>query len=73
MTLSKGDAHQSDESSLRSTLNALELPPEAIPLFLKHIRNFCESHGGENHYQELLTLLRPLEKMAHSFEKEKHL
>jgi hypothetical protein len=68
----KVDATQPDESSLRSTLKALELPPEAIPLFLAHIRNFCESHGGEKHYNELLAMLRPLERIAHPSEEIKH-
>jgi hypothetical protein len=38
-------------------LRALDLPEEAIPLFLAHIAQFCQDHGGQRHYSELLALL----------------
>lgn len=38
-------------------LQALDLPPEAIPLFLQHIEQFCHAHGGDKYYGELLALL----------------
>jgi hypothetical protein len=39
-------------------LRALDLPPEAIPLFLDHIEAFCAAHGGQRHYVELMTLVQ---------------
>ena len=38
-------------------LRALDLPPEAVPLFLEHIASFCHAHGGARHYAELLELV----------------
>jgi hypothetical protein len=38
-------------------LRALDLPPEAVPLFLEHIARFCHDHGGARHYAELLELV----------------
>lgn len=43
---------------MREILHSLELPDAAIPLFLQHIEDFCQRHGGENHYAELLALVR---------------
>lgn len=39
-------------------LRALDLPPEAIPLFLDHIEAFCAAHGGQRHYAELMALVQ---------------
>ncbi|MCE3602134.1 hypothetical protein LXA47_00715 [Massilia sp. P8910] len=44
----------SDEQEI---LRALDLPEEAIPLFLAHAARFCIDHGGQRHYGELLVLL----------------
>ncbi|WP_166888727.1 hypothetical protein [Massilia sp. CCM 8734] len=38
-------------------LRALDLPEEAIPLFLAHVAQFCRDHGGQRRYGELLALL----------------
>ncbi|HEX8615583.1 MAG TPA: hypothetical protein VF800_30230 [Telluria sp.] len=38
-------------------LRALDLPDEAIALFLAHIAQFCQDHGGQRRYAELLALL----------------
>lgn len=42
---------------MQETLRSLDLPVEAVPLFLQHIAQFCECHGGEKYYQELLNLV----------------
>ena len=39
-------------------LRALDLPPEAVPLFLAHLDAFCTAHGGERHYAELMALVQ---------------
>ena len=44
-------------SDAQDILSALDLPPEAVPLFLEHIAQFCHAHGGERHYAELLALV----------------
>jgi hypothetical protein len=41
----------------QAILRALDLPDEAVPLFLDHIAQFCHAHGGERHYAELLALV----------------
>ncbi len=46
-----------DSLTRQAILQALDLPPEAIPLFLQHISQFCHAHGGEQHYGDLLALL----------------
>lgn len=38
-------------------LRALDLPVEAVPLFLEHIVTFCHAHGGERYYAELLAIV----------------
>ncbi|WP_167239487.1 hypothetical protein [Massilia genomosp. 1] len=38
-------------------LRALDLPEEAIPQFLAHVAQFCQDHGGQRRYGELLALL----------------
>ena len=40
-----------------AVLRALDLPEEALALFLDHIASFCGEHGGERHYAELLALV----------------
>ena len=47
-------------SDTHDVLRALELPDEAIPLFLEHIAQFCHAHGGERHYAELLAMVARL-------------
>lgn len=44
-------------SEREDILRALDLPDEAIPLFLAHIERFCTEHGGQRRYGELLALL----------------
>jgi hypothetical protein len=44
-------------SDAQAILRALDLPAEALPLFLEHIAHFCQAHGGERHYAELLALV----------------
>lgn len=44
------------EAEMQEILEALELPEEAIPLFLQHISDFCHCHGAEKHYQELMQI-----------------
>ncbi len=41
----------------RALLDALDLPPEALPMFFEHISDFCQAHGGKRHYAELLALV----------------
>ena len=38
-------------------LRALDLPAEAVALFLDHVATFCDAHGGERRYAELLAML----------------
>lgn len=45
---------------MNDILRELDLPEEAIPLFLDHIAQFCEAHGGERHYAELLAMVARL-------------
>jgi hypothetical protein len=47
-------------SDTQAVLGALDLPEEAVPLFLDHIARFCHAHGGERHYAELLAMLARL-------------
>lgn len=44
-------------SDQHDILRALDLPDEAIPLFLAHIERFCNEHGGQRRYGDLLALL----------------
>lgn len=44
-------------SDAQDILGALDLPDAALPLFLEHIVQFCEAHGGERHYADLLALV----------------
>jgi hypothetical protein len=46
------DAHE--------VLRALDLPEEAIAPLLDHIAQFCQAHGGERHYAELLAMVASL-------------
>jgi hypothetical protein len=45
---------------MNDILQALDLPEEAIPLFLDHIAQFCNAHGGARHYAELLAMVARL-------------
>lgn len=51
------------ETEMQDILNALELPKEAVPLFLQHITDFCQRHGSEKYYAELLQLARTYSKV----------
>ena len=44
-------------SDVKDVLRALDLPDVALPLFLDHIAQFCEAHGGARHYADLLALV----------------
>lgn len=44
-------------SDQEDILRALDLPEEAIAPFLAHIAQFCQEHGGQRRYGELLALL----------------
>jgi len=44
-------------SDTEAILGALDLPPEALAPFLAHIERFCQEHGGERRYGELLALV----------------
>lgn len=45
---------------MNEVLRALDLPEEAVALFLDHIAQFCHDHGGERHYAELLAMVARL-------------
>lgn len=57
-------ASHTDHATRGAILQALDLPAEAIPLFLQHIEQFCHAHGGEQHYSQLLALLAKYRDMA---------
>ena len=44
-------------SGAQEVLRALDLPDQALPQFLDHIATFCNAHGGERHYADLLLLV----------------
>jgi hypothetical protein len=48
---------------LRETLDALDMPPEAVPGWLKLLERFYLRHGGERHYAECLALLAECERL----------
>jgi hypothetical protein len=52
-------------SDTAAILAALDLPPEALAPFLAHIEQFCQAHGGERRYAELLALVERC-KAAHA-------
>ena len=45
-----------DEETLRETLEALEMPPAGLRKWFRQGQAFCNEHGGERHYSELLSL-----------------
>lgn len=51
------------ETEMQEILSALELPAEAVPLFLQHITDFCEKHGGGKYYAELMQLAQTYSKV----------
>lgn len=53
-----------DIRTRQAILQALDLPPEAMPQFLQHIEQFCHAHGGDKHYGDLLTLLARYRSLA---------
>jgi hypothetical protein len=42
---------------LRETLVALDMPPAGLREWFGQMRTFCDRHGGEHTYGELLGLL----------------
>jgi hypothetical protein len=50
-----------EPASKEEILRALGLPEEAVPLFLDHIAQFCNRHGGTKYYGELLALVERYE------------
>jgi hypothetical protein len=52
--MSNGD--DTDAEALRETLQALEMPPEALRKWFQKSQAFCNEHGGKRHYAELLAL-----------------
>lgn len=55
---------QDDRDDRHDILRALDLPQEAIPLFLAHVAQFCQDHGGQRRYSELLALLARYQAQA---------
>jgi hypothetical protein len=51
-------------SDAQDLLRALDLPDEAVAQFLEHIARFCDDHGGERRYADLLALLARLRAQA---------
>jgi hypothetical protein len=51
------------EAEMREILNSLELPTEAVPIFLQHITDFCQRHGAEKYYAELMRLAQTYSKV----------
>ena len=50
-------------------LKALDLPPAAQALFLAHIAAFCQQHGANRRYADLLALIekyQPAEGKNHA-------
>lgn len=45
-------------------LRALDLPDEAVAQFLDHIARFCDDHGGDRRYADLLALVARLRAPA---------
>jgi hypothetical protein len=52
------------KTEMQEILDALELPAEAVPLFLQHITDFCQRHGSEKYYAELLKLAQTYSKVS---------
>jgi hypothetical protein len=51
-------AMDEDEAVLAETLEALEMPREGLVKWLERSRAFCQRHGGDRRYRELLALYR---------------
>ena len=51
------------EAEMQEILSALELPAEAVPIFLQHITDFCQRHGAEKYYAELMLLAQTYSKV----------
>lgn len=54
--MSKHDDDDADAGALRETLEALEMPPDALRKWFRQSQAFCNEHGGERHYAGLLAL-----------------
>jgi hypothetical protein len=54
--------------ALREALRAIEMPPADARAWLLRVRAFCERHGGEPRYAELIALL---EKSVATLDEEK--
>lgn len=54
--------YPSEEEVLAQTIDALEMPRSGVRKWLAHDRRFCEAHGGERVYAELLELLSSCER-----------
>lgn len=51
------------EAQMQEILCVLELPAEAVPIFLQHITDFCQRHGAEKYYADLLLLAQTYSKI----------
>ena len=46
-----------DDRVLDETIPALDMPPDAVKKWLRHVRRKCGRHGGERLYADLLAML----------------
>ncbi len=49
---------------LREILGALEMPPGGLIQWFDHVERFCQRHGGERVYGDLLALIRKSRDLA---------
>lgn len=59
-----GTGHSGDDEArvLRATLDGLEMPRHGLRRWFAHNRRFCNAHGGERVYGELLALIDEAER-----------
>jgi len=59
-----------DQDVLREVMDGLEMPKIGLRKWFAHDRAFCNAHGGERVYPELLSLLRECDEALDDLEKE---
>ncbi len=55
---------EADDPVLREILDALDIPPAAVPGWLALLERFYRAHGGERHYAECLALIAECDRIV---------
>jgi hypothetical protein len=61
---------RADDDVLREVMDGLEMPRQGLRKWFAHDRKFCNAHGGQRVYAELLELFEECDRVLDAVERD---